>query len=255
VKSREEILEQLRKLNAMAESAAEIGNEHEAQAFAAKVQELLTAYKLSQADIRGEAKEPINMTRVNWKDLNMSDRRVRVNWTVRLGTLVAHAYYCEFIISSGYGSIGIFVGTETDRRVALYMYVTLARFLAALVEREYDVQWKRCAQLGDVTLCRGFKAGFTYGFLTRLQERFDEEVRPKVDTPLATTTAIVHVRKDALDRARAWMKDNVETSNVRVGSSDDGSKMGRERGKKAADGLDLGAKAIEKTGKRMEQIA
>lgn len=46
---REKILEKLRKLQAHADSAAEIGNEAEAEAFAAKVQELLTAYKISFA--------------------------------------------------------------------------------------------------------------------------------------------------------------------------------------------------------------
>lgn len=253
---REKILDRLRKLNAMAESAAELGNEHEAQAFAAKVQELLTAYKLSRADIGSSAAkdEPINITYVSWSDLNLEPRRVRVGWTERLGYFVAEAYYCDFIICGWGGNIGMLVGAETDRKIAVYMYVTLGRFLQILVEKEYAAAWKRCAAAGDVTLCRGFKAGFTFGFLTRLKERFDEEIRPKADVPLSTTTAIVHVRKDSLDKVRSWMKDNLETKKIRSTQLDDGSRDGRNRGRSAADALDLNKKALDKTGKTTPKI-
>jgi len=253
---REKILDKLRKLNAMAESAAELGSEHEAQAFAAKVQELLTAYKLNRADIGGEAPkdEPINITYVSWRDLGLESRKVRVGWTERLGHFVAEAYYCDFVICGWGGHIGMLVGAETDRKVATYMYVTLGRFLQKLVEQEYAAAWKRCLAAGDVTLCRGFKAGFTYGFLTRLKERFDEEVRPKADVPLATTTAIVHVRRDSLAKVKEWQKDNMNLRPVRGTQLDDGSREGRARGKSAADAVDLQGKAFEKTGKSTLQI-
>jgi len=252
---REKVLEKLRKLNAMAESAAELGSEHEAQAFAQKVQELLSAYKLSQADIAGgdrKVEEPINVTYIRWQDIGENPRKVRVAWTERLAYLVAQAYYCDFIVSGWGGNIGMLVGAETDRRIAAYMYTTLGRFLKKLVEIEYAKKWRECTALGDVTLCRGFKAGFTYGFLVRLKERFDEEVRPK--TPTSQSLAIVHVRADALKRVKEWVADNMETKPVRGTQLDDGSRDGRERGKKAADDLDLSKKAIEKTGTQAAQI-
>lgn len=256
-KSREEILEKLRKLNARAESAAEIGNEAEAQAFAAKVQELLTAYKLSQADIRaGESKpdEPINITYVKWADLGENPRKVRVAWTERLGHFVAQAYYCDWVICGWGGHIGFFVGAETDRKIAVYMYVTLGRFLRKLVEKEYAAAWKRAEAAGDVTLCRGFKAGFTYGFLTRLKERFDDELRPKADAPLSNSLAIVAVRKNSLAKVTEWEKDNLNLRPVRGTSLNDGSGEGRARGKAAANGVNLNNKGIEGTGGRTQQI-
>lgn len=46
--AKEKTLDKVQKLHAHAESAKELGNE----AFAAKIQELLTAYKLSMAEVR-----------------------------------------------------------------------------------------------------------------------------------------------------------------------------------------------------------
>lgn len=257
-KSREEILERLRKLNAMAESAADIGNEAEAQAFAAKVQELLTAYKLSQADIRtGEVKpdEPINITYVSWKDLGMEVRKVRIAWAEQLGGLVAQPYYCNFVICGWGGHIGMFVGAETDRKIAVYMFITLARFFQTLVEREYAVAWRRATSQGDVTTCRGFKAGFTYGFLSRLSQRFDEELKPKVDQPVSNSLAIVAVRKDSLAKVKQWKHEHLDTKPISSTHLSDGSGEGRARGKAAADKLDLNKKSIEHPGREAKQLS
>jgi hypothetical protein len=253
-KPREKILDQLRKLHAMAESAQALGNEHEAQAFAAKVQELLTAYKLSQAAIRtGETKpdEPINSTYVGWKDLGLENRRIRIAWAERLGQFVCRAYYCDFVVANYDGNIGMVIGAETDRKIATYMFVTLGRFLYDLAEREYVKAFHRAKAEGNVALARGFKAGFTAGFLQRLKERFDEEVTPKADGPLSNSLAIVAVRKNSLDKVRGWMKSNLNLRFTRGPQLSDGSGEGRSAGKAAANGLDLNRKGIERAGGAM----
>ena len=251
-KPKEKILDQLRKLNAMAESAAELGNEHEAQAFAAKVQELLTAYKLSQADIRlGEQKpdEPINYTYLAWQDLGLEARRQRIAWTERLGQFVSDAYYCKFVVSNYGGNIGMVIGTETDRKIAVYMFVTLGRFLYDLSEREYVKAFYRAKAEGNVAGARGFKAGFTHhGFLTRLKERFDQEISPKGEQPLSNSLAIVAVRKDALAKVNEWSRAHLRLKMCAGPRLSDGSGEGRARGKAAANGLDLGRKGLEGSG-------
>lgn len=256
-----EILEKIRKLNAHAESAAEIGNEAEAQAFAAKVQQLLTDYKLSVADISGNARadEAVNITYITWQDMGLTPRHARVGWTERLATLCARTYYCEFLISTGFGRIGMLVGTETDRKVCSFMFITLGRFLTKLADREMDIYWKRVViDAGLKSLppgCNNFKAGFIAGFLDRLRERFDEEIRPKADlSAQAKTNAIVLVRKNALDKTRVWIKDNVKTHSVRKSHMNDGSSDGRARGRDAANDLNLHPNPIGNTGRERNQL-
>jgi Protein of unknown function (DUF2786) len=265
-KSREKIIEQLRKLNAMAESAAEIGNEQEAQAFAAKVQELLTAYKLSQADVgfgpNKPAEEPINIAYITWKDLGLESRRTRVGWTERLANFIAQAYYCNFISCGWGGNIGMFVGAETDRKVAVYMFATIGRFLYNLAEKEdRKFKYQAWVDAGKPATgatpghAHGFKAGFIYGFTNRLKERFDEEINPSNSTASSNVTAIVLVRKNALDRVRSWQDDNVETHKVPGIRINDGSYDGRKQGRAAASALEINSRGLENTpSKTMHQI-
>jgi hypothetical protein len=278
---RDEILEKVRKLHAHAESAAEIGNEAEAQTFAAKVQELLTAYKLSMADIGSgdrAAPEPINMTYVFWEEMGLNGRATRQGWTEVLGQLIADAYYCKFVICRGRyfmgekpqgwpdvprkigHSTGFFVGTDTDRKIAQYMYVTLGRFLYHFAERESKKFRYQCwvdsgkPDSGAAPMAAGFKAGFVAGFLQRLSDRFDEEVKPKASVTASNTAAIVLVKKNSLARVQTWCDENLELKKCRMAAMNDGSQEGRHAGKKAANDLDLGSKTIAGSKVRTKEL-
>lgn len=261
----ERIIDKVRKLQAHADSAAEIGSEEEAQAFAAKVQELLTAYKLSAHDVgRPDApKEDINTTYFGWTDIGLKVRNVRVGWAERLARNVAHAYYCEFVISSYGGRIGFYVGRETDREVAVFMFITLARFLDKIANKEGKLhhlqQWKAAGSPANWSLpehLSGFRAGFRMGFINRLWERFEDEVRPKVDPAANThTQAIVLLRRDALAKAKDWMKDNLTLHRCSsVGLGDTSNADGQARGRAAADDVNLRPNVISGTKKSSGQL-
>jgi hypothetical protein len=260
VTEREKMIDKIRKLQAHSDSAHTIGNEAEAQAFAAKVQELLTAYKLSQADIGSgvEPDEPVNVTQFGWKDLGLKARNKRVAWVERLASHVGKAYYCEFVIVARYGNIGYYVGTETDRQVAIFMFITLARFLHDLANREarryHYEQWKAAGSSATGAIpeeAHGFKAGFITGFIKRLWERFDDEIRPKTVQDNSKVTAIVLLRKDALSKVRDWMDENLDLKKVQVSRIDNyrtSNNAGRERGRSAADEVNLRPNVVSNTG-------
>ncbi len=247
----ERIIDKISKLQAHADSAAELGSEAEAQAFAAKAQELLTAYKLSQVDVKrtdGKVEEPIDCTYFGWADLGLKERKVRIGWAEILAHNVGQAYYCKFIVSAYGGKIGFFVGRKTDREVATYMFVTLGRLLYKLAEREterYNIGvWRAAGSPRPWTAppeTLGFKAGFIKGFINRLWERFEEEVRPKVDpTVQATTNAIIRVRRDALAVVDAWMEEHLRLESCsRTGLGNSSNAAGRAAGSKAANAVNL----------------
>lgn len=248
---REEILEKIRKLQAHADSAQEIGNEAEAQAFAAKVQELLTAYKLSAADMgtgQRAQEEPVDHEFFGWESVGLRPRKTRVPWAERLAHLVSRAYYCEFIVARYDGGacyIGIFCGAETDRKTCVYMFAVLARFLEREAERKYNEAFYALYNRGgDVSSVRGFRAGFVHGFLERLWERFEQEIRRAEDAP-STGTAMVLVRKGSLSKVHDYMRDKMKLNRVRGTALDSGNGSGRAEGRRAADKLDLGRRAME----------
>jgi len=256
---REKILDKLRKLQAHADSAEEIGNEAEAQAFAAKIQELLTAYKISMSEVRveGVEEEPINKTDVYWGTLGMAKHRKPSAWAEMLARIVAKAYYCDFVAvrapkgcrgDTG-GWIGFFVGTDTDRKITIQMYVILSRFIQSEATKAYNEFWKQLVRQGEpVQLARGFRKGWIEGFLMRLAERFEEEVRPKATVPASNTSAIVLVRRNALARIKEWIdKDKGISNDCRSPQMADGSEYGIEAGRQAADRINLRQKAVEGT--------
>lgn len=256
---RQKIIDKIRKLNAHAESAEAIGNEEEAQAFAAKVQELLTAYKLLMHDISHSGavqEETINIEYLTWQEIGLRTKRQRVNWVESLAILVGDAYYCEYVISKDWGKIGFYVGTETDREIAKYMFIVLARSLNKIAHHEYGIFFH--ANLVDGHLpdeARGFKAGFMLGFIRRLRERFNEEIKPKADPAAqAQTQAIVLVKKDALGRAQEWLKNNMKLHKLGGLSMGSSNREGYERGKARANELTLKQNPIEKGAQAAKEL-
>lgn len=246
-----EILEKIQKLHAHAESAASLGNEHEAQAFAAKVQQLLTAYKLSLADLSRESvkkDEPINAQYLTWEMLGLPTKKARVAWVERLAMLCGDAYYCQFLVSRSFGQLGLFVGTDTDREVATFMFVTLARYLHKLAADEYIKFFYANVVDGHLPPhLRGYKESFLAGFLNRLRERFAEET---ADQKAASTTAIVLVKRDALAKAKAWSEGEGWTQSVRGLGLDAGNKAGWAAGRAVANAVSLRPNGVETTSRK-----
>jgi len=111
------VTERLQKLIAMEQSARKIGNIAEAEAFAAKVAELLFRHNLSMSDIEikeQEQNEPIDREYV-------AGNKGRSPWMEILAKAVATACFCKHMII-GKTSTQIFVGRTSDRQAAASLY-------------------------------------------------------------------------------------------------------------------------------------
>lgn len=77
------IIEKLRKLIAMEQSARSIGSLAEAEAFASKVQELLSKHKLEMSEIEldeQEESDPIDWEEVRTDEAGFKTKRGRAAW-------------------------------------------------------------------------------------------------------------------------------------------------------------------------------
>jgi len=179
----ETIIDKLRKLRAHAESAQKIGNEAEAQAFAAKVQELLS--------------QPSRIPSALWR------------------------FYLTQFKSDG------------------------------LAGQEYVKFYHQCQEEGDVTRSRGFREAFLRGFITRLHQRFGEELRRVEKSAPTTSTAIVRLSTALKEVDKYMEKYKGRAASVHMNRS---NAEGYRRGRDAADRVNLSPKVVERTGPDHKQL-
>jgi hypothetical protein len=248
--TQEAILEKLAKIKRHAESAKEIGNEHEAQAFAAMLQNLLLKHKLEMSDIdyaKEMQSEPIiehapemvydsaNRCYV-YKDFpDVEVVRKRRVWAESLAHIITKAYSCKFLVSMRSSNI-TFVGHKSNVVQCEYLFLTMLRCADKMSNNEAKkqrAQW-RDQNGGAGSTPKGYRESWLLGFCARLSERMEEE-RRKFETP-STQTALVRVNKEALEVAGYVNKFRTVVTSHKQGAF---NQTGYEAGKSAANGLNL----------------
>jgi hypothetical protein len=126
------IIDLLQKLMTHEKSARAIGSTEEAQAFAAKVQTILTNHKLTMSEVEFEAQKhsnPMGETVVEGSKTNIP------TWTLYIQQSLARNYFCKCFGIVGSGQ-AYFVGRETDRTAAVQMYVYLIQLGEAFAKKD-----------------------------------------------------------------------------------------------------------------------
>ena len=257
----EKLLDKLQKLKAHADSAAAIGSEAEAQAFAEKLQRMLLEHDLSMSDLdfkKLEVDDPVDREFVDLGKHGLDVKKNRVEWMEKLAAMIARANFCRILVTPGTSNFWL-VGRKEHRAVAEFMIVTLTRALQDIAKKEHaKYSWEVYKKHKSTRLARGFKESFITGFLFRLFQRLEER---KKQAEGSTSTALMRVNRE--DRA----VDDYITNAQKLPKGDDQrlmkmrglakpelkSQEGIKRGIKAADDVNLDPRAIDRsTGERKE---
>jgi len=236
----DKVLDKLKKIQAHAESAAKIGNEAEAQAFAEMLQRMLTAHKLEMTDLEFEVMEktePVVRKGVDYQDVG--HKKSRVAWRENLASMIARAHFCRILVTPGSSRITL-VGKANDIAVAEFMIVTLTRAADGITKSEHQKYcWEVYKRDGNCSAARGFKESFMTAFLSRLQQRFADLRREIVNT----STALVRV--NTADKA---VDEYLKNSDVKKASGlarmEAHNGEGYRRGVAKANSMDLTGKAV-----------
>ena len=166
----EKAVDRAKKIKAMADSAAKIGNEAEAQAFATKLQAMCAEHSISMSDLEW-AEESATAVEVRWYHANI--HRI-TTWHILLGQAIAAANHCRLLISGNRGLI--FIGTpeaaEAARSTMEYLYPAACKIAQAAYDKAYTALYLNHL---DTSPVKGYKASFLLGFISRLKERFEEQ--------------------------------------------------------------------------------
>jgi hypothetical protein len=117
---KEKILDKLKKLIAHSKSAEEIGSAHEAEAFAARIQQMLDEYNLSMDDVELHAARTSPNGFVNV----YGDPRTFENWQIVLLNTVCAINGCTAMSSVPVGQCGhwAIAGRKTDATIAVNFF-------------------------------------------------------------------------------------------------------------------------------------
>lgn len=242
----EKIVDKVTKLKAMAESAEAIGNEAEAEAFAAMYQRLMLQHKIEMSDLeveRLDVEEPVQKHRIDYtKYPDIELRKARIAWIERLASVVADAHFCRILVYPGSSRITL-VGRKSDAAVAEYMFITLQRAVESLSSKaEQKYRWEVYKRDGNCRAARGYKGSFTQAFVMRLSERYSE-LRAEIVGD-GGSMALVRVNTAHAALADFFNSSKFKTSTALRRQSDYHG-IGARDGRRAADDINLKGKAVD----------
>lgn len=245
------ILNKLTKLKNMAEGAAAVGNEAEAQAFAAMFQRLMTEHKIEMSDLefaKLEESDPVARYEIDYskyRGTGYKETKVRVAWMERLASIIARAHFCRIILWSGSNRISL-VGRKSDVQVAEWMIITLQRAAEKIATHAHSAySWEVYKVDRNTSRARGFKGAFLQAFIMRLAERYENERNSQVGT--SQSTALVRVRKEeaAVEDFMKKLADSKQTKkSTQLRRLAEHHGEGIRRGRAAADKINLTGKAV-----------
>ena len=172
---RETLLNRIAKLLNMAEGAKAIDNQHEAEAFAAKAQELMFKYKIEATELELKQQQDDNPMKEEFVDFSVhgvKPRSTKMAWQQLIVAAVARANFCEIMTIRDTNNVW-FVGRKLDRQIAIYVTHVLLSSAERLVKQEY----RRRKRLygGPGSWSKGFNSSFLMGFATAIKRRLDQD--------------------------------------------------------------------------------
>jgi len=220
----DQIKEKLKKLISKEESARQLGNLEEAEAFASKVQELLLRYAIDMDELKSKnQKTDIDRERVDLSDLIGSHE---ATWVHELYNVGAMYNFCKIIYPARMTMPHVtLIGEEMHREFTHYFVHQLVSKLRELARRSFK-EYKGSDKRN--TYIRSFLRGAVVGIQQKLKEQRDEAMRnqPQVN-------ALVVNKQGAIQQ---WMREtyppgSLGTRNVRAAASADGFVNGVSAGR------------------------
>lgn len=271
--TQEALLDKLKKIKDHADSAKAIGNEAEAQVFAAKLQELLLRHKLEMTDInyaKEMQSEPIiehcpdiayvwnaagnNRKRVykDFPDIEVKEQRCA--WGEQLAAVIAEFNSCRILVSTGWSLIH-FVGHKSNVAICEYLFLTLFRAaekMSVTAAKKFRAE-QRKLNGGAGNTPAGYRESWLEGFITRIAQRLRDERDAFGKSEANASTALVRVNREAL-AVKNYMEEKKGTKTAKaIGGRSNFNSDGYADGKRAANDVNLKGNAM-KEGQANKQL-
>lgn len=200
---------QLRRMVAIEQDKRRLGTPeslNEAEAFSLRINRILLELKMERSLVEIDVedwKDPINAEMVLPWEHDFKFQQKRMAWQEALGKTIAEAHCCRYLILVGC-NLCFFVGTERDRKVAIYVYAYLIRAITAEAQKRYDRAFYVARRAGNLETVHGYRTSFVTGVLAGIHERFKIQ-RERVEKKSGNKFALV---RRADDRVQEYLDFN-----------------------------------------------
>lgn len=171
---RQAILDKIRKLISKRDSAEKIGNMQEAQAFAAKIQELLLKYNLEISELPQE--EDSGVTESINQRLTL-ERRHEGDWVIKLGMVLCKYNFCFLYIRGNFDGYkyldGQMVIAGEPHNIEIVKYL-LEHLVISGRQMGKDALKRNPGEKRNSFL-RAFYSGYCGAIYTRLKEQYEKD--------------------------------------------------------------------------------
>jgi hypothetical protein len=198
---RETVLERIRKNLRMAESAEKLGNQHEAEAFAAMAQKMMLVHQVEMSDLEvanQDRNDPLGTeyfniaTAAGWRPFRQKKRE---QWLMTLVSAVCDAHTCKFWYVPNTKTIRI-IGRGANRDAVKYVLTVLARESDKMADRHERVS-RNEARKGGLPMPVEPKRAFLFGFADAIQDRLYQERERFKKEYRSAGTALVRIDTEA----------------------------------------------------------
>lgn len=176
---RAKVLDRLKKLRAHAQSAHELKSQEEAASFANMVQAMIVKHNIDQSELDSLEQEeelklnPMKEIPMDWKFGHK--HRQRKAWLENLAMYVAHAHFCDILISQQRFYV-FFCGREVQAQMASDIFVKLATTAEKLAQAEYFKHYHEVRGNSAYASIKGFKPAYLEAFVSRLGKRYRDKM-------------------------------------------------------------------------------
>lgn len=228
-----------RKIRGLLRQAEGTDNEHEANAFLQKAQELMLRYQVDEEHIWRN--DPTKRTKIEQIKVKIPDKSPGAQYKRIILANIAQVSSCRMYYTEGAGTSTV-VGFPVDLAWVEMLFVSImtqAQFKMAL------------AQAHSTSHVRTFRTNFWGGFSERIDQRLrDTYVKAQTATDVGSSAGSTALAiRDRRIKVDDWVKQNLRLGAGRSSSSGRYDGGARDSGKFAADTTDIsgGRRSVTKT--------
>ena len=218
------ILSTIEKLLKHSESAAKIGSQKEAEAFAVQARQLMVQHKieLSELDLQDECpEEEVTKEFVSPNAWGDEQQKRKTPWKVAMAYVLAPSYFCSVLGMKGSNGM-VVIGTNSDREAFICAIQGLFVAAEALCDSAY-ASHIRAGGRKDNTWRRSYLFGFANGMRDRIEI---EKVREKEEN----STSDLMVINNQVQRVNNVLS---QTKTVKTSNSTGRNANARDKGYQA----------------------
>ncbi len=235
--------EMFNKIRGLLRKAEGTDNEHEAEAFYSKAQELIMRYAIDEEQMW--ANDPEKRSKIETLDVAIADRSAGADDKRRILHACAKANRCQMWYSPGMSRSTI-AGYTSD--------ILFVEMLFSSIVTQMNFKLAIGLATNPLIHPKTFRNSFQAGFADRISQRFSEMNRQRTEDLKTEGTGMELVLADRASKVAQWVDENIRLGRAKASSSRNINSKAFGDGRTAANQTDLSGGRSTVTRSKQKEI-